>query len=61
MAAEKESLVVGTKVKKYLKDKDLMSSSDILDALNEQVYAILNRAAERAEQNGRKTVQARDV
>ncbi len=57
----KEMLVVGTKVKNYIKDKGLMSSADVLDALNDAMHDMLDRAAERAKANGRKTVQGRDV
>ena len=57
----KEMLVVGTKVKNYIKSKDVMSSADVLDALNAALYCLLDRAIERAQQNGRKTVQGRDV
>ncbi len=57
----KEMLVVGTKVKNYVKGKGLMSSADVLDALNDTVYKLLDRAAQRAKANGRKTVQGRDV
>lgn len=59
--AEKEMLVVGSKVKNYIKAKGLMSSSDMLDAINCAVQCMLDRAAKRAEANGRKTVQAKDV
>jgi histone H3/H4 len=59
--AEKEMLVVGSKVKNYIKSKGLMSSSDLLDAINSSVYWMLDRAAARAEANGRKTVQAKDA
>jgi histone H3/H4 len=57
----KEMLIVGSKVKNYIKTKGLMSSSDVLDDLNKAVYALLDKAAERAKANGRKTVQGRDV
>ena len=59
--AEKEMLVVGSKVKNYIKSKGLMSSSDMLDAINCAVQCMLDDAAKRAEANGRKTVQAKDV
>ena len=61
MAKDKERLLVGTKVKDYVKSKDLMSSADMLDALNDCVYDCLDRAIERAKANGRKTLQPRDV
>ncbi|KPK65805.1 MAG: hypothetical protein AMK73_01955 [Planctomycetes bacterium SM23_32] len=57
----KEMLIVGTKVKNYVKSKGLMSSSDVLDSLNHAVYKALDKAVERAKANGRKTVQGRDV
>jgi histone H3/H4 len=59
--ADKEMLIVGSKVKNYIKDKGLMSSSEVLDAVNDAVYCLLDKAACRADANGRKTVQARDV
>jgi histone H3/H4 len=57
----KEMLVVGTKVKNYVKEKGLMSAAELLDALNESVYDLLDDAIERAQANGRKTVKGRDV
>jgi histone H3/H4 len=57
----KEMLVVGSKVKAHIKAKGLMCSSDVLEAINCCVYCCLDKAAKRAEANGRKTVQARDV
>ena len=57
----KETLIVGTKVKNYIKSKDVMSSSDVLDALNDAVYCALEKAIARAKANGRKTVQGKDV
>jgi histone H3/H4 len=58
---DKEMLVVGSKVKNYIKSKGLMSSADLLDQINDVVYWILDRAAQRAEANGRKTVQGKDA
>ncbi len=57
----KEMLIVGTKVKNYVKGKGVMSSSDVQEAINAALYKLLDRAVERAKANGRKTVQARDV
>ena len=56
-----ESLVVGSKVREYIKSKELMCAAEVLEALNCCVKCCLDRAAERAKANGRKTVQARDV
>ena len=58
---EKEMLIVGTKVKNYIRSKGVMSSSDVLVALNAALYDLLDKAAERAKANGRKTVQGKDV
>ena len=57
----KEMLIVGSKVKAYVKGKGLMSSSDLLEAVNDCVYCCLDAACKRAGGNSRKTVQARDV
>ncbi len=57
----KETLIVGTKVKNYIKSKDVMSSSDVLSSLNDALYCALDKAIARAKANGRKTVQAKDV
>ena len=56
-----DMLVVGSKVKEYVKSKGLMTAADVLTALNECVCSCLEKAVERAEANGRKTVQARDL
>lgn len=57
----KERLLVVAKVKDYVKDKGLMSSADLVEALNDRVYECLDEAIERAQENDRKTVQPRDV
>ncbi len=57
----REMLVVSSKAKAYIKSKGLMCSAEVLEAANESLYECLDRAAERAQANGRKTVQAKDV
>ncbi len=52
-------LIVKAAVKEALEDKNV--SSDFYDALDEEVEELLADAAERAEANGRKTVQPRDL
>lgn len=59
--APRESLVVASKIKEYVKSKEMMSSGDLPEAVSEMVYNILDRAIERASLNGRQTVQSRDV
>ena len=57
----KESLVVASKVKAQIKAKGCMCSSEVMDALNECVYACLDKAVQRCKTNGRKTVKAQDL
>lgn len=48
-----------TKVKEAA--SDFRVSQDFYDALNAQVYDLLEQAKQRAEQNGRSTVMPRDL
>jgi len=52
-------LIVKAAVKEALEDKNV--SSDFYDALDAEVQEIIDDAAERADGNDRKTVQARDL
>lgn len=52
-------LIVKANVKEALDDNNV--SADFYDALNEEVEALLEDAARRAEANDRKTVQPRDL
>jgi len=58
---EKEMLVVASKVKAYVKSKGMMSSSESLGALNEAIYAILDKAIVRTQDNRRSTVKPQDL
>ena len=57
----KERLLVVAKVKDYVKEQGLMSSADLVEALNDRVYEYLDKAIDRAQENDRKTVQPRDI
>lgn len=59
--AAKEVLVVASKVKAYVKSQGMMSSSDAIAALNEQVYALLDTAIKRTQENRRSTVKPQDL
>ena len=61
MAKKKEILLVGTKVKAYIKSKKMMSSSDLLVALNDEVYRLIDNAIARCKANKRATVSAKDA
>ncbi|QLC33331.1 DUF1931 family protein [Halarchaeum sp. CBA1220] len=52
-------LIVKAAVKEALEEKNV--ASDFYDALDEEVEDLLEDAAARAEANGRKTVQPRDL
>lgn len=57
-------LVVRSKIKDFAKDKkgDQMNvSSDLADALSEKVKEMIQKAALRANENSRRTVQAKDL
>ena len=55
------SYVVASKVKELLKGMNMMTAGDFSDALSKEVESMVKRAGKRAEANGRKTVQARDL
>jgi len=59
--AEKEILVVQSKVKEYIKSKGCMTASDTLDALSDKVCALLDGAIARTKGNGRATVKPQDL
>lgn len=55
----KTMLVVRSKVKEIAKKHNV--SGDFAEALNEMIVWSVGQAAERAKENGRRTVQARDI
>jgi len=61
MKMAKEILVVGSKIKEYIKSKDCMTSGELIPALSEKVECLLDKAIERAKANKRKTVGPQDV
>jgi len=60
MAAEKETLIVASKTKAYIKSQGCIVSSDALDALNERIYELLDNAIKRTKDNKRSTLRAHD-
>lgn len=60
-AVKKESLIVASKVKEYIKSKDMMTSSDALESINAAVYDLLDAAVARTQANKRSTVKPQDV
>ena len=61
MAKGKESLVVASKIKAYIKSKKMMTSSEALGAINDAVYRMLDDAIVRTKANRRSTVKAQDL
>ncbi len=61
MAKKKESLILASKVKAYIKSKKMMTSSESLGALSDKVYCILDNAITRTKGNRRSTVKAQDL
>lgn len=60
--AEKEALVVASKVKNYIKDNgDLKCSAKVIDVLSDRIREILDQAIDKAKGDKRKTVQERDI
>lgn len=56
-----EILIVASKLKQYIKDKyDLSTSANVMEALSTIVRRETDRAASRAQSEGRKTVMDRD-
>ena len=57
----KETLVVVSKVKDYVKGKGCQTSETAVDALSDAVRELLDKAIGRAKDNGRQTVKDRDI
>ena len=55
-----EMLLVASKVRQMLKDAGCNTAGDALDGLNAYVGWLVEQAAKRASENGRKTVRAHD-
>ena len=59
--ADKEVLVVASKVKAYIKSQQMMTSSDAITALSDKVCGLLDEAISRTKANRRSTVKAQDL
>ena len=54
-------LVVGSKVKAYVKEKGLHSSGNLAEGLSVEVVALLDKAIKRCQSNKRSTVRPEDL
>jgi histone H3/H4 len=59
--AEKETLVIASKVKAYIKESaDLKCSATVIDVLSDKVRALCDEAVKNTRADGRKTIQDKD-
>jgi hypothetical protein len=58
---KRESLVVASKMKAYVKSKKMMTSSEAVEAISDNIYGMLDCAIARAKANRRSTVKAQDL
>ncbi len=58
---KREILVVGSKVKEYVRGKGLMASGDLLQAISDEVHDLIDRAANRTQANKRSTMRPQDL
>ncbi|MFH1456991.1 MAG: hypothetical protein ABIF17_02640 [Patescibacteria group bacterium] len=56
-----EMLVVGSKVKNYIKEKGCHTSSELLEGLSEEVSKMIDKAIARCQGNKRSTVKKVDL
>lgn len=59
--SEKETLVVVSKVKDYVKSKGFMTSADAIPELSDKVYTMIDEAIRRTKENGRQTIKPQDL
>jgi len=58
--ANKVSLILASKAKIYIKSKQIMTSSDALEAISDKVYCMPDAAIARIQANRRSIVKAQD-
>ena len=58
---KRDTLVVGSKCKEFVRSKGLMAAGDLIDAISEKVYAMLDAAGNRVSSNKRSTMRPHDL
>jgi len=58
---ERDSLIVASKIKAYIRSQKMMTASESLEAINGKVYCLLDSAIARTKANRRSTVKAQDL
>jgi hypothetical protein len=61
VAGKGEVLVVASKVRQYVRAKDVNMSSEVIGALNCAVHTLLDKAVVRTTENKRKTLRPQDL
>ena len=56
-----ENLVVGSKVKDFIKEEELRTDGDLIEALSVKLSEILKAGMKRCKENGRSTVRPCDL
>lgn len=59
--ADVGSLVVASKVRQFVRSKDVNMSSEVIDALNGVIAELITKAVGRTQANGRKTLRPADL
>lgn len=57
----KEIVVVGSKVKEVVKEANLRSDGELVQAVSDKVHELLGAAIERCKSNNRSTVRPHDL
>lgn len=60
MSDERETLIVASKTKAFIKSQGCMVSADALDALNAKIYELIEGAVKRTKENKRSTLRPHD-
>ncbi len=59
--AKKELLIVQSKVRDLIREKEMRTSDDYINALSEHVRATVEKSIQRAKENGRSTLRPADL
>jgi hypothetical protein len=60
-SSNREVLVVASKVKAYVRGKQMNTSGEAISALSDRIYELIDAATSRTTGNGRKTLKAVDL
>ncbi|MEQ9366093.1 MAG: hypothetical protein RIF32_17750 [Leptospirales bacterium] len=60
MSEERETLIVASKTKAFIKSQGCLFSADALDQLNNKIYELIENAVKRTKENKRSTLRSHD-